>query len=610
MINNDPIFIKIAEALLIEYTSVYYVNAKTNEYQWYSADPEFQSLHIEQGGEDFFKNLIRDADKVVYEEDKHIFMKDIQKENLLAQVEKGTIHNIEYRLVIDGKPVYHALRLIRGISRDDDYFILGVQNVDELVKKRQQAEKYEQEREIYNQIAGSLAGHYDTLYYVNMETNEYFEYSSTDIYKSMQVPTTGSDFFTESNKNLKKYVHPDDQARVIPLYEKKNMLRNLNNVKLFTDTYRLVINGTVMHCRCSQIWASDKKHILVGIENINEEVQAKEAFEKTKRQSTTYGQMVNSLALRYDLIYYVNSNTGEYSKYSSGVITTDPSLSLEGLNFFTEAVKLTEKEVHPQDKDRILNFIDKDYIISSLESTKQYSADYRRVVGGRTEHTRLTVMRSSDNVHFIVGLENIDEEVKKEQEQIQALDRANELARRDGLTGTRNMTAYREFEESMQKSMDSVTGHSPFAIVICDINDLKHINDSKGHKAGDEYIRSACRLICGVFAHSPVFRLGGDEFAAVLAGSDYEKRIQLVEMMKNRALENLKKGDGPVVAVGLAVYDRLNDRKVSDVFNRADNNMYEDKVALKSGKPSAAPEKPANVKAQIPAERKRMLDGL
>ena len=171
---NDHIFNKIAQALLVDYTSVYYVNAVTNEYQWYSANPEFHSLHIEQGGEDFFKNLIRDADQVVYEPDKHIFMRDIQKENLLAQMKKGTMQSIKYRLVIDGKPVYHSLRLIRGLSDDDDYFILGVLNIDKQERSRLEAQKVEQEREIFNQIAASLAEHYDTIYYIDIETGHNF----------------------------------------------------------------------------------------------------------------------------------------------------------------------------------------------------------------------------------------------------------------------------------------------------------------------------------------------------------------------------------------------------------------------------------------------------
>ena len=610
MIYNDPVFLKIAEALLVEYTSVYYINAKTNEYQWYSADPEFQSLHIEQGGKDFFKNLKRDADKVIYEEDKHIFMQDIQREQLLSLVGKGAKRRIEYRLMIDGKPIYHALSLIRGIDEADDYFILGVKNVDKEVRDRQQAEKNEQELEIYNQIAESLAGHFETLYYVDMETNEYFEYASTDTYKNFNIPSRGTDFFSDTQKYLKIYVHPDDKEKVIPLFEKYNILRNLKNARMFSITYRLMIYEGLTNCRCVLIWASDKKHILAGIENINDEVRVSELLEETMKQSFTYGQIVNSLALRYDVIYYVNGETGEYLRYSSDDITTDPSMRFKGRNFYSEIVDIINTQVHAEDKDRILSILDKDYIITALGNTNQYSEDYRNLADSRIEHTRLTVMRSNDNLHFIVGIENIDEEVKKEQEQIEALKRANELARRDVLTGTRNITAFREFEDSIQKSLDSGSGHSPFAIVICDINDLKHINETKGHEAGDEYIKSSCRMICSIFAHSPVFRIDGDEFSAVLVGNDYDKRISLVEMLSRKSRENFKQNNGPVVAVGIGVYDRINDKNVSNVLKRAYESMYEDKMSIKSGKHDSVSEKQGESFVSIPAERKRLLDGM
>ena len=63
---------------------------------------------------------------------------------------------------------------------------------------------------------------------------------------------------------------------------------------------------------------------------------------------------------------------------------------------------------------------------------------------------------------------------------------------------------------------------SGFALVILDVNDLKKVNDIQGHKAGDQYIRNACKLICGNFKRSPVFRIGGDEYAVVVDGDDYQ----------------------------------------------------------------------------------------
>ena len=132
---QDAIFKKIAEALLVDYTSVYYVNAVTNEYYWYSVNPEFHSLKLEQGGEDFFKNLERDCRLAIYEEDQHIFLEDMQKETLLAAMKKGSMQNIEYRLMINGVPVWHTLRMIRGLDENNDYFILGV--MQKLRKYRQ-----------------------------------------------------------------------------------------------------------------------------------------------------------------------------------------------------------------------------------------------------------------------------------------------------------------------------------------------------------------------------------------------------------------------------------------------------------------------------------------
>ena len=159
--------------------------AVTNEYTWYSVDEDYHSLSIPQSGADFFKDLVRDADRVIYEDDKHIFMKEMTKEKLLSGMDKGSMQSIEYRLMIDGKPVYHTLRLIRGPREGDEYFILGVINIDEQVRRRQKEKKLEEENRIYNQIADSLAEHYDTLYYVDTETDDYFEVSSSDVYTSM-----------------------------------------------------------------------------------------------------------------------------------------------------------------------------------------------------------------------------------------------------------------------------------------------------------------------------------------------------------------------------------------------------------------------------------------
>ena len=237
--------------------------------------------------------------------------------------------------------------------------------------------------------------------------------------------------------------------------------------------------------------------------------------------------------------------------------------------------------IHPKDRERIFAALNRDFLLSVLEGKKQFEIQYRMIVNNRVQHTRFIARKSSDNAHLIIGVENIDEEVRREAEHLRALNTEKELARRDELTGIRNKTAFTEMEQSVQDNIEKGMDDLPFAIAVCDLNDLKRINDTEGHKAGDEYIRSSAKLLCEIFGHSPVFRIGGDEFAVFLSGEDFPSREQLIEKLHQIVLANRDRHEGPVIAVGLAVYDPATDTDVAEIFDRADHRMYEDKRELK-----------------------------
>lgn len=221
-------------------------------------------------------------------------------------------------------------------------------------------------------------------------------------------------------------------------------------------------------------------------------------------------------------------------------------------------------------------------MIASMENRKDCSITYRVIASGQAQYTRMTVRKSSDGTHFIIGVENVDDEIKKENRHLKELKTAKELARRDELTGVKNRTAYKELEESVQGNMDNGLYYLTFALVVCDTNNLKQINDTRGHTAGDEYIRSSAQLLCDFFAHSPVFRVGGDEFVVFLRGNDYSARHEIMDKLRRQVLENKKKGEGVIMAAGMAEYNPENDNFVSDIFERADKEMYEDKKKLKA----------------------------
>ena len=163
----------------------------------------------------------------------------------------------------------------------------------------------------------------------------------------------------------------------------------------------------------------------------------------------------------------------------------------------------------------------------------------------------------------------------------------NDLNRRvfvDALTSVRNRGAFTKFKEEMQDRLDKGEQFE-FAMGIFDCDNLKRINDQNGHDKGDAYIKTASRLICRIFQHSPVFRIGGDEFAVVLLNEDFQNREELVhrfEITRNEicaAAENM--WEEPRVAMGIAVYDPQIDSSVDDTLRRADRLMYENKRVRK-----------------------------
>ena len=155
-----------------------------------------------------------------------------------------------------------------------------------------------------------------------------------------------------------------------------------------------------------------------------------------------------------------------------------------------------------------------------------------------------------------------------------------EMANRDSLTGVKSRSAYAEKEKELDERI-ARADMGPFGLVVCDLNGLKLINDTQGHRSGDEYIKRASKIICDLFAHSPVYRNGGDEFVVLLMGRDYEERHALMAALHQKSVENISE-DGVVISAGLSDYTGADDGRVRTVFERADAAMYEEKKLLKS----------------------------
>lgn len=160
------------------------------------------------------------------------------------------------------------------------------------------------------------------------------------------------------------------------------------------------------------------------------------------------------------------------------------------------------------------------------------------------------------------------------------------LSSTDSMTAVKNRTAYEQKEKEYGALIESGSNFADFSLAVFDVNNLKRINDFYGHEKGDVYIIAACNLLCQAYKHSPVFRIGGDEFVVILTGEDENNSDSifksLQEEMKRISQMDIREYEKVSMAGGIAKYIPGQDKCFSDVFNRADAIMYENKKSMKS----------------------------
>jgi diguanylate cyclase (GGDEF)-like protein len=113
--------------------------------------------------------------------------------------------------------------------------------------------------------------------------------------------------------------------------------------------------------------------------------------------------------------------------------------------------------------------------------------------------------------------------------------RAREDSMLDGLTGLGN---HRAFQEELARQLEHAgrTG-SLLALILIDVDDLKRVNDERGHSSGDELLVSVGRTVTASLRRNDrAFRVGSDEFALVLPGADIDTGLTAARRILASAL--------------------------------------------------------------------------
>ncbi len=159
-------------------------------------------------------------------------------------------------------------------------------------------------------------------------------------------------------------------------------------------------------------------------------------------------------------------------------------------------------------------------------------------------------------------------------------ERLRYMSMHDALTGLYNRGCFEE--ELARLERDELY---PISVVMVDIDDLKVINDTHGHEAGDEVLRRSAAVLRKIFrADDVVARIGGDEFAVLLPNADESVvNVALDRLRAEVELHNAEHEDNPLsLSFGSATI--MLEGSLSAALSVADKQMYQEKLG-KGGKP-------------------------
>jgi diguanylate cyclase (GGDEF)-like protein len=161
----------------------------------------------------------------------------------------------------------------------------------------------------------------------------------------------------------------------------------------------------------------------------------------------------------------------------------------------------------------------------------------------------------------------------------EARERIENLAQTDPLTGLLNQRTFNQVWQRVHG--DCEARGASYALLMIDINQLKSVNDSFGHEAGNAALTLVAQCLTrSIRSSDSSARFGGDEFAILLPAATPEVAEVVVKRIRNHVgkttLDLRSRMIRCNVSIGVAMYPR-DARDLRELFNVADRNMYRDK---------------------------------
>lgn len=331
-------------------------------------------------------------------------------------------------------------------------------------------------------------------------------------------------------------------------------------------------------------------HIVHRVVTIDDELKYVE--ERCLHDFDSTGNVKRSIGTVHDITESVSSKqqielaSKVFDNTQEGIIITDSENKIIKVNdAYTKITGFTAEELIGKNPRSINSGWQNEEFYTSMWETLLKKGYWNGELLDRKKNGELfeadlsisTVKDKNNNIlNFVAIISDISE--KKENES-----KIHKLAYYDFLTNLPNKTL---INERIDHSIKTHGKHKQFALLLMDIDDFKIINDTLGHKLGDEFLIGYSKRLKNCLTEDVTFgRLGGDEFLAVIEDiSDIRQVTNIANRLTTEASKPFVLNDNTLhftISIGISVYP-LDGYTFDTLITNADTAMYNVKKTSKS----------------------------
>ena len=258
----------------------------------------------------------------------------------------------------------------------------------------------------YAGIARALAADYYHIYYVDLDTGKFIEYSSPVGGEELAEERHGRNFFDTARRDIMKGIFEEDREAFLKGFTREEILKELDRRGVFKMTYRL-LDGDEPRYVLMKInrMQPDGRHLIIGVNSIDSQLRQMEAQERLLRERTAFGRIA-ALSGKYLSLYTVDPLTEDYIEFSAMSDYDALGIAKKGSGFFATSQENGKKAVHPDDLAGYMQVFTKENVLRCIGEKGFFKTRHRILLGEK--YVLITVkaamVQESGEDKLIVGV--------------------------------------------------------------------------------------------------------------------------------------------------------------------------------------------------------------